>query len=230
MNVGVDVAAGVTTLGRIKARVQAACSEPVTKFVVVGGHGKNHAHAKTLALVTVLFDDRFQGSGIDGMSGVAVAAIVDVWAHLLPDVVGYGDTVTVQVHAEGSDDVRLGAVADSGPQWLARQHVGAIQGAGHDAVQQDFPVGLGFQFHKQALIQEKTLFPGNGQWRHIGQFDEAEFQVWLFGRADVGVCRACRRQDQECRCQCSQMHGALPEYYSDKKKPAPRFRGAGLNA
>ncbi len=188
VNVGVYVAAGVTTLGSVIAWVQAACSEPVTKLVVVGGHRENHAHAKTLALVTVLVDDRFQSSGADGMSGIAVAAVFNVWAHLLPYVVRYGNAVAVQVHAERGDDVRLGAVTNGRTKWLACQHVGAIKGAGHHAVKQNFPVGLGFQFHEQAFIQEKSLFPGNGQWRHVRQFDEAELQVWLFGRADVGVC------------------------------------------
>ena len=100
--------------------------------------------------------------------------------HHLPDFVGDGDTVAVQVHAEGGDDVGLGTEADRRAQRLSRQHVSAVEFAGDDPVQQHLPVGLRFEGDEQALILEEVLFVGDRQRRHIGELDEAELDLFLF--------------------------------------------------
>ncbi len=77
-----------------------------------------------------------------------IAFHFQVWFHRFPDVIGHGNTVTVEVHTEGGDDIGLGAIAYGCAQRLAGQHVGTIQFTGDDPVQQHFPVRLGFEFYE----------------------------------------------------------------------------------
>ncbi len=200
MHVGLQGAAGIAALGRVIAGIQAAGGEPVAQLVVVGGDRENHAHAKALALFAAGVDHRFQRTGTDRMHRF-VALMRDVGLHLLPDRVGHGDAVAVQVHAESGNDVGLSAIADGGAQRLARKHVGAVQLTGDDPIQQNFPVGLGFQFDEQPFVHKEALLPGHRQGRHVGQFDEAEFQVWFFRGPDfgLGVGRAGQQGHRHCR-------------------------------
>ena len=78
---------------------------------------------------------------------------------------------------KGRDDMSFGAKADRRGQRLTGQHMCAIQRPVDHAVQQNFPVGLGFQGHKQAFVIEKALFVGNGQRRHVCQLDKAKGQL-----------------------------------------------------
>ncbi len=81
--------------------------------------------------------------------------------------------------------MRLGAEADGGAERLAGQHVGAVQLAVDDPVQQHLPVGLGLQGDVQAFVLEVAFLIGDGQRRHVGEFDEAELQL-LFFRVFLG--------------------------------------------
>ena len=105
-------------------------------------------------------------------------------AHGVPDIIGDSNTITVQVHAESGNDIGPGAVADGGAQRLAGQHVSAVQLPGDDPVQKHFPVCLCLELHEQALVHEEALLPGNRQRCHVRQFDKAELEVRLFGRAN----------------------------------------------
>ncbi|MCY1537692.1 hypothetical protein D9M68_732000 [compost metagenome] len=103
-----------------------------------------------------------------------------VLLHLGPHRVGHGDAVAVEVHAEGRDDVGLGAESDGGAQRLAGQHVRAVELTVDHPVQQHLPVGLGFERHVQAFVFEVALFIGHHERGAVGQLDEAELQGLLF--------------------------------------------------
>ena len=100
--------------------------------------------------------------------------------HLFPDVVGNGDAVAVQIHAERRDDVCLRADADGRGNRLAGQHVRAVQFAGDDAVEQNFPVRLRLKRNIKSFVIEIAVLLGNHQRRAVGQFDEAEFEHGFF--------------------------------------------------
>jgi hypothetical protein len=108
-----------------------------------------------------------------------------------PHRVGNGDAVAVQVHREGGDDVGLGAEADGRAERLAGQHMGAVELAVDHAVEQYLPVGLGFERDVEAFVFEETLLVGDGQRRHVGELDEAEFQVGFLSRADRAAACGC---------------------------------------
>src|SRR3546814_2903735 len=66
----------------------------------------------------------------------AVRTVRNMGLHHLPDFVGDGDAVAVQVHRERRDDMRLGAKADGGGKRLAGQHMGAVEFACNHAIKQ----------------------------------------------------------------------------------------------
>ena len=100
--------------------------------------------------------------------------------------IGDGDGVTVQVQAQGCDDMRFGAIAYGGGQGLSSQHMGAVQSAVNDTVQQYPPVGLWFQGHVQPFILKESFFVGDGQWCHVSELDEPQGQVFLLWPAHIG--------------------------------------------
>ena len=173
---------------RVVARVDAAGGEPVAQFVVVGGHGEHHAHVEGLALLDVPVHHRLQVVRLDRVHWLAVF-VGHVLFHLRPDGVGDGDAVTVQIHGEGRDDVRLGAEADRRRQGLAGEHVRAVELAVDYAVQQHLPVGLRLEGDVQALVLEVAVLVGHRQRRHVGELDKAELQFILLRLADGGVRR-----------------------------------------
>ena len=71
----------------------------------------------------------------------------------------------------------------------------AVQFAVDDAIEQHLPVGLRFQADIQPFVLEITLLVGNRQWRHIGEFDKAEFKVFFF-KLGNGLKRGAQAQDQ----------------------------------
>ncbi|MNC37025.1 hypothetical protein D3C75_855740 [compost metagenome] len=144
----------------------------------MGGDREHHAEVERLALGLVLVDHRLQGVGLDRVHRLAVCHR-HVFLHLRPHRVGHGDGVAVEVHGEGGDHVGLGAEADGGAQRLAGQHVRAIQLAGDHAVEQHLPVGLGLEADVQPLVLEEALLVGDGQRCHVGEFDEAELELFL---------------------------------------------------
>ncbi len=171
----------VTALRRVETGVNAGGGQPVANLVIVGGHREDHAHVERLALGLLGGDDRLQRVGLDGVHGLAVFH-GHMRLHLVPDAVGHGDGVAVQVHDEGGDDVGLGAKADGGAQGLTREHVRAIEFTRDDAIEQHLPVGLGFKGDVQAFVFEVAFFVGDGQRHHVGELDEAELEfllLWL---------------------------------------------------
>ncbi len=80
----------------------------------------------------------------------------------------------------------LGAEADGGGERLAGQHVGAIELAGDDAVEQHLPVGLRLERDVEPFVLEVALLVGDGERRHIGELDEAEVQLVLFKLEHLG--------------------------------------------
>ena len=74
----------------------------------------------------------------------------------------------------------FGAIANGGGQRLAGEHVGAIERAGDDAVEQHLPIGLRLERHIEPFILEIAKLIGNGERGHVGELDEAEFQLVLF--------------------------------------------------
>ena len=199
----VDGTAGVTFFGRVEARVDAAGRQPVAKLVVVRRDREDHAHLEGLALFLEFLDNWLQIVRLDRVNRLAVIPHRDMFFHLLPDLVGDGDTVTVEVHRKGSDDMRLCAETDGGRKRLACQHVRTVELAVNDTIQKHFPVGLRFQRDIESLVLEIALFIGNGQGRHVGELDEPEFQVLFFRLAEFcrcgrGQCR-CAEHDRACR-------------------------------
>ena len=87
MHVGFQGAAGVAALGRVVAGIQATGRQPVAKLVIMGGHGKHHAHPEPFAPIPGCFHDRPQRAGANGMFGPAVGIVGDVLAHGVPDIV-----------------------------------------------------------------------------------------------------------------------------------------------
>ena len=140
----------------------------------MGRNGKDHAHIERLAAVLVAFDHRSQSTGANGMLRPTIVHRGHVRLHLVPDVIGNGDRIAVQVHREGRDDMRFGAIADCCRQRLARQHMRAVQLAVDHAVQQHFPVGLRLKPDKKPLVFKVSQLVGHGQRCHIGQLDKAE--------------------------------------------------------
>lgn len=98
-----------------------------------------------------------------------------VFLHLGPDVVGDGDAVAIEIHGEGGDDVRFGAEADGRGDGLTGEHVGSVEFAGNDVVEEGLPVGLGDNFDLEAFVFEEALFLGDDDGSAIGKFDKAEF-------------------------------------------------------
>lgn len=152
---------------------------PVAEFVVVGRNGEDHAHVERLAFGTILFNDRLEVVRLDRVHGFAVGTFRDVLLHLFPDFIGNGDAVAVQIHRESGNDMSLGTEADGRTERLTGQHVCAVQFPGDDAVEQDFPVGLRLESYVKSFVFEKAFFIGNCQRSHVGQFDEAELQLFL---------------------------------------------------
>ena len=177
-HIGVDLAGDIRA--GVIARMNAARRQPITQFIIVRRDRKYHAHIKGLALGLVLFDHGFQVIGLDRMYGFAVCVQRHIRLHLSPDGVGNGDAVAVQIHAERGNNVGPGAKTDGRPQRLAGQHMRAVQLAVDDAIEQHLPVGLRFQRDVQPFVLEITLLVGDRQWRHIGEFDKAEFKVFFF--------------------------------------------------
>src|SRR5690606_30243167 len=82
------------------------------------------------------------------------------------------------------DYMSLGAETDSGTQRLTGEHMGTVQFSGNYAVEQNFPVGLGFKFHGQIFIVKVAALISHGEGHHVGEFDKAEFQIFFFGGAN----------------------------------------------
>ena len=104
-----------------------------------------------------------------------------------PDLVRKGDRVAVEIKAERSDEIGLGAIADGGGDGLACQHMRAVKLPADDPVKQHLPVGLRFQRDVQSFFGEKALFLGDGQRGHVRQLDETQLQTGLFNFS-VEIC------------------------------------------
>ena len=235
-HVSLQLAAGVALVRRVVARVQATGGQPVTQLVVVGGHREHHAHVERLAFRLVLLHHRLQGVRLDRVHRLAVLDR-NVLLHFFPHRIGNGDAVAVQIHAECGNDVGFGAVANGGPQRLASKHVRAIQLTVNDPVQQDFPVGLGFQGHKQAFFLEIAFLVSDGQRGHVGEFDKAELEIRLLRPAQRIIRHGGSRQAQRHRgqhatkCFFETVHhpSLVCPFFSGIKKAlkAPRLRWPG---
>ncbi len=176
--------------------MQPARSEPVAQLVIVRGNREDHAHVEGLAVGAVALDHRRQRLGRDRVLRQAVGVLGDVRLHLRPDFVRHGDAVAVQVHREGRDDMRLGAVADRGGQRLPGEHVGAVELSVDHPVEQHLPVGLRLERDEQPLLEEVALLVGHRERRHVGQLDEAEGQLVLF---QIEHLRSARRGERRRR-------------------------------
>ena len=80
----------------------------------------------------------------------------------------------------------LGAEADRGGERLAGEHVGAVEFAGDDAVEQHLPVRLRFERDVEAFVLEVAELLGDGERRHVGELDEAELELVLLGHQRLG--------------------------------------------
>ena len=100
--------------------------------------------------------------------------------HLRPDVVGHGDAVAVVVETVGGDDVCLGAEADRGSDRLTGEHVRSVEFTADDPVEENFPVGLGFEPDIQTFRLKEQLLLGNHQGSTVRELDEAERECVLF--------------------------------------------------
>ena len=106
--------------------------------------------------------------------------------HLRPDGIRNGDAISVQVHGERSDHIRLGPDADCRSDRLAGEHVSAVDVAGDDIVEKDLPVRLGDDFHGETLVIKEAFFLGDNDGCAVGEFDEAEFQLVFFDGEFLG--------------------------------------------
>ena len=88
----------------------------------------------------------------------------------------------------------LRAKTNGGAQGLARQHVRAVQLTIDHAVEQHLPVGLRLERYVQTLVLEIALFVGDGERGHVGQLDEAEFEIFFLELKGLGRDRAGREQ------------------------------------
>ena len=183
----------------VKTGVNTTRCQPITQFVVVGGHREHHAHVERFATRGKIVNDRLERLGTDRMLWQAVGPAWDMRAHHVPHFVGNRDAVAVQVHGKGRDDVGLCAIADGRGDGLTGQHVRAFEGAVNDAVQQHFPVCLCLQRDKQTFIQKIALFIGHSQRGHVGQLDKAKCQFVNFQRLGPAgrAQRGCYRKRQE---------------------------------
>ena len=77
-------------------------------------------------------------------------------------------------------------IADGGGQRLAGQHVGAVELAGDDAVEQHLPVGLRLERDVEPFVLEEALLVGDGERRHVGELDEAELELVLLDVEHAG--------------------------------------------
>ena len=71
----------------------------------------------------------------------------------------------------------FGAEADRCGERLACEHMRAVELAVDHTVEQHFPVGLGFERHEQAFVEEVALLVGNREGGHVGELNEAEGQL-----------------------------------------------------
>jgi hypothetical protein len=94
--------------------------------------------------------------------------------------------------------MRLGAEADGRGERLAGEHMGAVEFAGDHPVEQNLPVRLGFEGDIEALILEVAVLIGDRERRHVGQLDEAEFQLVLLDRQHLGA--GCGGEHRHGRC------------------------------
>ncbi len=83
--------------------------------------------------------------------------------------------------------MRLGAVADGGGERLAGEHVGAVEFTGDHPVEQHLPVGLRLEGDVEAFVFEEAFLVGDRERRHVGQLDEAELELILLERKDLGA-------------------------------------------
>ena len=204
-HIRLQLTAGIALVGSVVPRVQTPGGQPVTQLVVMGGYRKHHAHVERLAFRLVLFHYRLEGVGLDGVHRFTVLA-GNIFLHFFPDRVGHGNAVTIQVHAEGRNDVRLGAITNRGSQWLTCQHMRAIELTVNHPVQQHFPVGLGFQSDEKPLFFEIPFLVRYGERRHVRKFDKTKFQVGLL-RPAHRICRhGVGREPHGQRCQCRTNH------------------------
>ena len=156
----------------------------------MGGHRENHAHVEWLTFAVELLNNGRQSLSGNWVLRAAVIHCRDVWLHHFPNFVGDGDAVAVQVHRKWGDDVGLGTVADGRSQWLACQHMCAVELSVDHTIQQNLPVRLCFQSDKQTFVVKKALFVGHGQWGHVSEFNEAKGQFVLF---QLQLCKRRRR-------------------------------------
>jgi len=146
--------------------------------------------------------------------------------HFVPYRIGDGNSVAIEIHGEGRHHMGLGAKAHRRPQRLPRQHMGAIQLAINHPVQQHLPIGLGFQGHEQAFFLEVAFLIGDGQRRHVRQFDKTELEIGLLRPAHSiirhGRCRQaqCHRGQHTSKCFLETFHHPslfCPFFFGHKK-------------
>ena len=92
----------------------------------MGRYREYHAHFKGTSFLIILVYHRLQVVCFIGVNGLTVCIFRNIFLHLLPDFIRYGNTVTVQIHAKGSNNMRLGTKTNSRTQRLASQHMRAI--------------------------------------------------------------------------------------------------------
>ena len=80
--------------------------------------------------------------------------------------------------------MRLGAITDSRGERLPCQHMRPVQLPVDHPVEQNLPIRLRFQSDVKPFILEEPLLISHRQRRHIGEFDEAEFQAFCKRMAD----------------------------------------------
>ena len=150
----------------------------------MGRNREYHTHFERLTRTGVAVYNRLQVIGFNWVNRLAIL-LRNVLFHFCPDIIRNSNTVTVQVHTECCDNVRLRTKTNCCTQWLTCQHVRAVQLTVDDTVEQHFPVRLRFQCYIQAFVFEIAFFISNSQRCHIGQFDKTEFQLFFFRPANV---------------------------------------------
>jgi hypothetical protein len=62
---------------------------------------------------------------------------------------------------------------------LPGEHVRAVEFTVDHAIENDFPVGLWLERDIQPFVFEVALFIRDGERRHVGEFDEPEFELFF---------------------------------------------------
>lgn len=88
---------------------------------------EDHAHLELFAIIEHFLNDWFERVGLDRVRWGGGIKFGIIFLHLLPDVIGDGDSVSIEVHGVGSDDVGLGSETDGRSDGLTREHVGSVE-------------------------------------------------------------------------------------------------------